>query len=114
MLRESYLSIPSIDLCLELGEKFACIQAIYYSSYIEGQWVGGKPGIKGFLGSGWMHVVVSSSCAVVQHYIISFVIVFRFQCCSNCERHVFLTGPLFVLYSMHFIPLLIVCFNASP
>ena len=64
-----------MDLSLELGAKFAYLPAIYYSSYIEGQWVGGKPRIKGFLGSGWMHVVVSSSRAVVQHYIISFVIV---------------------------------------
>ena len=71
MLRESCLSILSIDLSL----KFAYFPTIYYSSYIEGQWVGGKPRTKGFLGSGWMHVVVSSSRAVVQHYIISFVIV---------------------------------------
>ena len=75
MLRESCLNILSIDLSLELGAKFAYLPAIYYSSYIEGQWVEGKPRIKGFLGSGWMHVVVSSSRAVVQHYIISYVIV---------------------------------------
>ena len=75
MLRESCLSILSIDLSLELGAKFAYLPALYYSSYIEGQWVGGKPRIKGFLGSVWMHVVVSSSRAVVQHYIISFVMV---------------------------------------
>ena len=53
MLRESCLSILSIDLSLELGAKFAYFPSIYYSSYIEGQWVGGKPRIKGFLGSGW-------------------------------------------------------------
>ena len=75
MLRESCLSILSIDLSLELGAKFAYFPSTYYSSYIEWQWVGGKPRIKGFLGSGWMHVVVSSSRAVVQHYIISFGIV---------------------------------------
>ena len=74
MLRKFCLRILRIDLSLELGAKFAYLAAIYYSSYIEGQWVGGKPRIKGFLGSGWMHVVVSSSRAVVQHYIISFVI----------------------------------------
>ena len=62
MLRESCLSTRSIDLSLELGAEFAYLPAIYYSSYIEGQWVGGKPRIEGFLGSGWMHVVVSSSC----------------------------------------------------
>ena len=75
MLKESCLSVLSIDLSLELGAKFAYLPASYYSSYIEGQWVGGKPRIKGFLGSGWMHVVVSSSRAVVQQYIIFFVIV---------------------------------------
>ena len=75
MLRESCLGILSIDLSLDLGGIFAYLPAIYYSSYIEGQWIGGKPRIKGFLRSGWMHVVVSSSRAVVQHYIISFVIV---------------------------------------
>ena len=69
MLRESCLSILSIDLSLELGAKFAYFPSISYSSYIEGQWVGGKPRIKGFLGSGWMHVVVSSSRAVVQNYM---------------------------------------------
>ena len=45
MLRESCLSILSIDLSLELGAKLAYLPAIYYSyysSYIEGQWVGGK------------------------------------------------------------------------
>ena len=75
MLRESSLSILSIDLSLVLGAKFAYLPAIYYSSYIEGQWVGGKPRIKGFLGSGWMHVVVFSSRAVVQHYVIFVVTV---------------------------------------
>ena len=75
MLRESCLSILSIALSLELGAKFAHLPAIYYSSYIEGQWVGGNARIKEFLGSWWMHVVVSSSRAVVQHYIIFFVIV---------------------------------------
>ena len=52
MLRESSLSILSIDLSLELAAKFAYLPAIYYSSYIEGQWVGGKTRIKGFLLSG--------------------------------------------------------------
>ena len=52
MLRESCLSILSIDLSLELGAKFAYLPAIYYSSYIEGQWVGGKPRIKAFSGVG--------------------------------------------------------------
>ena len=75
MLRESCLSILGIDLSLELGAKFAYLPTIYYSSYIEGQWVGGKPRIKGFLGSGCLLVVVSSSRAVVQHYIMSLVIV---------------------------------------
>ena len=48
MLRESCLSILSIDRSLKLGAKFAYFPSIYYSSYIEGQWVGGKPRIKGF------------------------------------------------------------------
>ena len=110
MLRESCLSILSIDLSLELGAKLA-----YFPSYIEGQWVGGKPRIKGFLGSGWMHVVVSSSRAVVQHYIISFGIVcFGFIVVPGVSYMFFLTGPLFVLYSMHFIPLLIVWCSVSP
>ena len=88
---------------------------IYYSSYIEGQWVGGRPRIKWFLGSGWMHVVVSSSRAVVQQYIISFVIVcFGFIVVPGVINMFFLTGPLFVLYSMHFIPLLIVWRSVSP
>ena len=98
MLRESCLSILSIDLSLELGAKFAYFPSIYYSSYIEGQWVGGKPRTKGFLGSGWMHVVVSSSRAVVQHYIISFGIV-----CSWGKLHVFSYGSLvrFVFDALH-------------
>ena len=116
MLRESCLSILSIDLSLELGAKFAYLPAIYYSSYVEGQWVAGKPRIKEFLGNGWMHVVVSSSRAVVQHYIIIFCnCVFWFHCCPWGELPLlFLTGPLFVLYSMHFIPLLIVWLSVSP
>ena len=115
MLRESCLSILSIDLSLELGAKFAYFPSIYYSSYIEWQWVGGKPRIKGFLGSGWMHVVVSSSRAVVQHYIISFGIVcFGFIVVPGVTYMFFLTGPSFVLYSMHFIPLLIVWCSVSP
>ena len=66
-----------------------------------------------------MHVVVSSSRVVFHHCIISFVIVcFGFVVVPGVSLHVFLTGPLFVLYSMHFIPLLIaydpVCFGASP
>ena len=73
MQRESCLSILSIALSLEWRAKFAYLPAIYYSSCIEGQW--GNPRIKGFLGSGWMHVVVSSSRAVVQQYIIFFVVV---------------------------------------
>ena len=65
-----------------------------------------------------MHVVVSSSRVVFHHCIISFVIVcFGFVVVPGVSLHVFLTGPLFVLYSMHFIPLLIayypVCFGAS-
>ena len=65
-----------------------------------------------------MHVVVSSSL-VFQHCIISFVIVcFGFIVVPGASLHVFLTAPLFVLYSVHFIPLLIVCypvcFGASP
>ena len=115
MLRESCLSILSVDLSLELGAKFAYFPSIYYSSYIEGQWVGGKPRIKGFR-SGWMHVVVSSSRAVVQHYIISFGIIVRFGfiVVPGVSYMFFLTGPLFVLYSMHFIPLLIVLCSVSP
>ena len=103
MLRESCLSIRSIDLSLELGAKFAYFPSIYYSSYIEGQWVGGKPRIKGFLGSGWMHIVVSSSRAVVQHYIISWNCVFRFHCCSWGKLHVFSYGSLvrFVFDALH-------------
>ena len=66
-----------------------------------------------------MHVVVSSSHVVFHHCIISFVIVcFGFVVVPGVSLHVFLTGLLFVLYSMHFIPLLIasypVCFGASP
>ena len=104
MLRESSLSILSIDLSLELAAKFAYLPAIYYSSYIEGQWVGGKPRIKGFLGSGWMHVVVSFSRAVVQHYVMFIVIVcfdfivvpgvsymfFRTAFCIRCTSFLFL------------------------
>ena len=104
MLRESCLSILSIDLSLELGAKFAYLPAIYYSSYIEGQWVAGKPRIKGFLGNGWMHVVVSSSCAVVQHYIISFVIVcFGFIVVPRVVTYAFSYGSLvrFVFDALH-------------
>ena len=115
MLRESSLSILSIDLGLELAAKFAYLPAIYYSSYIEGQWVGGKPRIKGFLGSRWMHVVVSSSRAAVQHYVIFVVIVcFDFIVVPGVSYMFFRTGPLFVLYSMQFIPLLIVWCSVSP
>ena len=62
-----------------------------------------------------MHVVVSSSCVVFQHCIIAFVIVcFGFVVVPGVSLHAFLTGPLFVslfvLYSMHFIPLLLVCY----
>ena len=55
-----------------------------------------------------MHVVVSSSRAVVQHYVIFIVIV--------CLDFIVVPGvsymffrPLFVLYSMHFIPLIFWC-----
>ena len=110
MLRASCLSILSIDLSPEFGEKFP-----YLPSYIEGQWVGGKPRRKWFLGSGWMHVLVSSSQAVVQHYIISFVIVcFGFIVVPGVINIIFLTDPLFVLYSMHCIPLLIFWRSVSP
>ena len=66
-----------------------------------------------------MHVVVSSSRFVFHHCIISFVIVgFGFVVGLGVRIHVFLTGPLFVVYSMHVIPLIIVChpvcFRASP
>ena len=66
-----------------------------------------------------MHVVVSSSRVVFQHCIISFVIVcFGFVIVAGVSLHFCLTGLLFVLYSMHFIRLLIVCypvcFSASP
>ena len=63
-----------------------------------------------------MHVVVSSSRAVVQHYIMSFGIVcFGFIVVPGVSYMFFLTGPpLFVLYSMHFIPLLIVWCSVSP
>ena len=67
-----------------------------------------------------MHVVVSSSPDVFHNCIISFVIL----CCGFLivpgvwSLHVFLTGPLFALFSMHFIALVIVChlvcFSASP
>ena len=98
MLRESCLSILSIDLSLELRAKFAYLPAIYYSSYIEGQWVGGKPRIKGFLGSEWMQVVVSSSRAVVQHYVICFVIV--------CVGFMVVPGVSYIYLSYGFL----VCF----
>ena len=63
----------------------------------------------------WVHVVLSSSRAVFQHNIISFAIVcFGFIVVPGVSLHVPLTGPLFVLYSMHFMTLLIVCFSASP
>ena len=67
-----------------------------------------------------MHVVVSSSHVVFHHCIISFAIVcFGFVVVPGVSLHVFfLTGPLFVLYWMHVIPLLIVCypvcFSAMP
>ena len=62
-----------------------------------------------------MHVVVSSSRAVVQHYIISVVVVrFNFIVVPGVSCMFFLTGPLFALYSMHFIPLLIVWCSVSP
>ena len=60
-----------------------------------------------------MHVVVSSSRVVFHHCIISFVIVgFGFVVVLGVSLHVcfYLTRPLFVLYSMHVIPLLIVCY----
>ena len=76
---------------------------------------GGKAKNKGVLGSGWMHVVVSSTPAVLQHYIISFVIVcfgfivvpavsymffLRVPCsfCIRCTSFLFL---LFVLVLRH-------------
>ena len=40
-----------------------------------GQWLGGKPRVKGCLGNWWMHVVVSSSRVVFQQRITSFAIV---------------------------------------
>ena len=60
-----------------------------------------------------MHVVVSSSCVVSQQRITSFAIVrFGFVVVPGVSLHVFfLTGPLFDLYSMHFIPLLICLFS---
>ena len=55
-----------------------------------------------------MHVVVSSSRVVFQHYIISLVVVcFGFIVVPGVSLHAFLTGPLFVLYSMRFIPLIV-------
>ena len=65
-----------------------------------------------------MHVVVSSSRVVFHHCIISFVVVcFGFVVVPGVSLHFFLR-PLFVLYSMHFIPLLTVCYpvcvSASP
>ena len=46
---------------------------------------------------------------------ISFVIVcFGFIVVPGVSCMFFLTGPLFVLYSMHFIPLLIVWCSVSP
>ena len=49
-----------------------------------------------------MHVVVSSSRVVFHHGIISFVIVcFGFVVVPGVSLHVFLTGPLFVLYSSY-------------
>ena len=92
--------------------KFVYLPAIIYSSYIEGQWVVGKPRIKGFLGNGWMHVVVSSSRAVVQHYIISFVIVcfgfivvpgVSYICCFlrvPCSFCIRCTSFLFLLFGL--------------
>ena len=66
-----------------------------------------------------MHVVVSYSRVVFQHCIISFVIVcFGFVVVPGASLYFYPYGPFFVLYSMHFIPLLIVCspawFSASP
>ena len=58
-----------------------------------------------------MHVFVSSSRVVFHHCIISFVIVcFGFVVVPGVRLHVFLVGPLFVLNSIHIIPLLIVCY----
>ena len=57
-----------------------------------------------------MHVVVSSSCVVFQQRITSFAILrFGFVGVLGVEfvYMFFLTGPLFDLCSMHFIPLLI-------
>ena len=62
-----------------------------------------------------MHVVVSSSRAAVQHYVIFVVIVcFDFIVVPGVSYMFFRTGPLFVLYSMQFIPLLIVWCSVSP
>ena len=60
-----------------------------------------------------MHVVVSSSRVVFHHCIISFVMVcFGFVVVPGVGLHVFffLRAPCPVLYSMHVIPLLIVCY----
>ena len=59
-----------------------------------------------------MHVVVSSSRVVFHHCIISFVIVcFGFVVVPGGGLHVFfLRAPCPVLYSMHVIPLLSVCY----
>ena len=55
-----------------------------------------------------MHVVVSFSRVVLQHCIISLVIVcFGSVVVPAVGLHFVLARPLFVLYSMHLIPLLI-------
>ena len=99
----------SIDLSLELGTTYAYIPATSTSlATLRGSGLEEKPRLKMCLGSGWMHVVVSSSRVVFQHNITSFVIVcFGFLVVRGVSLHYFLTDPLFLLYSMHFIPLLI-------
>ena len=59
----------------------------------------------------WMHVVISSSRVVCHHRIISFLTVcYGFVVVAGVwSLYVLLTGPLFVVYSMHFIPLVVVC-----
>ena len=60
-----------------------------------------------------MHVVVSSSRVVFQQRITSFAIVcFGFVVVPGVSLHVlFLRVPLFDVYSMHFIPLLMCLFS---
>ena len=103
MLRESCLSILSSDLSLELGAKLAYLPAIYCSSCIEGQWVGGKPRIKGFsaVGGCMLLFLLRVLLFTLNHIFCNGV--FRFHCCSWGEYICFSYGSLlrFVFDGLH-------------